>query len=143
MSTPGRERSAPPRVGAAAWCLVLLAAGLEIVWALALTKADGLRHPGWAATGITVAIISLVLLTLALRSLTLTSAYTVWVGVGAVGVALVGAGVLGEALTPLRAACLALVVAGVIGLTRTDAAARPARTSSQARDLGIHQAGEH
>ncbi|MDG4795751.1 SMR family transporter [Micromonospora sp. WMMD1082] len=129
-----------PRVAMSAWCLVLFAAGLEIIWVLALNAADGLARPGWAVAGIAIAIASLVMLTRALRTLPLSSAYTVWVGTGAVGVALAGVFVLGEPLTPLRAACLALIVAGVIGLTLTDTPSNPAER--EPGDRKHHGTGE-
>lgn len=110
----------------------MLAAALEIMWALALTEADGLTRPGWAIAGIAIAIASLIMLTRALRTLPLGSAYTVWVGLGAVGVALAGVLILGEPLTPLRATCLALVVAGVVGLTLTDTPPNPAQPGHEA-----------
>lgn len=114
-------RGAPPiRSALGAWCLVLLAAGLEVVWALAIAAAGGLARPAWALAGFVVAIISLAMLTLALRTLPLGSAYAVWVGLGAVGVAIAGVALLGESVTPLQASCLALVVAGAIGLAVTD-----------------------
>ena len=92
-------------------------------------------------TGITVAIASLIMLTLALRNLRLSSAYTAWVGMGAVGVALAGALVLEEPLTPLHLACLALIVAGVIGLTRNDTPHAPTR-ADQMDEHESHSTGE-
>lgn len=133
-------RSPASRQTVVAWCLVLAAAGLEIVWALALTEADGLTRPGWAVAGFAVAIVSLTMLTLALRTLPLGSAYAVWVGLGAVGVALAGVLILGEELTLLRAGCLAMIVAGVIGLTLRDART-PARREvgdPEPRPAGAH-----
>ncbi|WP_147917759.1 DMT family transporter [Ruania zhangjianzhongii] len=144
MRNTGSAGSAPPRIAATAWGLVLLAAGLEIIWALALAESDGLARPGWAITAFVLAIVSLVSLTLALRNLRLSSAYPVWVGLGAVGVALAGTLALGEPLTPARIACLALIVAGVIGLTCTDA---PSGRSRTGRTAEAHhdscRAGEH
>lgn len=121
------EVQPPPtrRVAITSWCLVLLAAGLEVMWALALTEADGTAHAGWTAVGITVAVTSLIILTLALRALPLSSAYTTWIGVGAVGVALAGVVFLEEPLTPLRTGCLGLIIAGVIGVAVTDASSAP------------------
>lgn len=104
-----------------AWCLVVVAAGLEIIWALALTRSEGLTRPGWAVVGMAVATVSLVMLSRALRTLPLGSAYTAWVGLGAVGVALAGAFSLDEPLTLGHAICLTLIVTGVVGLTLTDA----------------------
>lgn len=140
MSTTSSRQ--PRRGAAAAWCLVLLAAGLEIIWALALTEADGLTRPGWAAAGMVIAIASLVMLTLALRTLPLGSAYTVWVGLGAVGVALAGVVLLDEPLTPLHAGFLGLIVAGVTGLTLTDTPPEPAHLGQEAGRQEHRSAGE-
>ncbi|EHR58963.1 DMT family transporter [Saccharomonospora cyanea] len=125
MSPGESRRPQAPRVVVAAWSLVLAAAGLEIFWALALTASEGLRHAGWAVLGIAIAIASLIMLTRALRILPLGTAYTVWVGLGAVGVAAAGALVLDEPLTWPRAACLALIIGGVVGLARTDTPRKP------------------
>jgi quaternary ammonium compound-resistance protein SugE len=40
----------------------------------------------------------------------------VWTGIGAVGAAIFGIVVLGESAAPVRLACLALIVAGIVGL---------------------------
>jgi len=44
------------------------------------------------------------------------SAYAVWTGIGAAGTAILGMAVLGDSTTPLRVLCIALILAGVIGL---------------------------
>src|SRR3546814_8432906 len=44
------------------------------------------------------------------------TAYAIWTGIGAVGVATVGILVFAESASPARLACLALIVAGVVGL---------------------------
>jgi quaternary ammonium compound-resistance protein SugE len=99
-----------------AWLLVGVAAVLEVVWALALKNADGLSRAVPAALGLTTAAVSLLLLAIALRSLPVGTAYAVWTGLGALGVALAGIVTLGESTSALRLACLALIVAGVVGL---------------------------
>lgn len=133
-------------VAGAAWCLVLLAAGLEIIWAFALDQADGLARPAWLMAGIAIAIVSLIMLTVALRTLPLGSAYALWVGIGAIGVASTDALILSEPLTPTRAACLALIVAGVVGLTMTDTPSNSTRAvdgASKPRDTAhTHRSGE-
>ncbi|GAA2362516.1 DMT family transporter [Nonomuraea africana] len=103
-----------------AWVLLVLAAGLEIVWATALERSDGFSRPWPALLGVAAAALSLVLLTFALRSLPMGTAYAVWVGLGAVGVAAAGIVALGESASPARLACLALIVLGVIGLRLLD-----------------------
>ncbi|WP_084959804.1 DMT family transporter [Thermoactinospora rubra] len=102
-----------------AWLLLLSAALLEIVWALALERSAGFTRPWPAILGVSAATASFALLALALRDLPVGTAYAVWVGLGAVGVALAGILVLGESATPMRLACLAFIVLGVVGLRLT------------------------
>ena len=61
-------------------------------------------------------IISLTLLGLALKALPVGTAYAVWTGIGTVGTALLGIWLLGEPATAVRLSCIALIVAGIIGL---------------------------
>lgn len=97
--------------------LFLFAAGLtEIVMATALKFAEGWTRPGASVLALVAAGASIYLLTKALQHLPLGSAYAIWTGIGAVGVALVGVLWLGESLAPARLACIALVVAGTVGL---------------------------
>ena len=52
----------------------------------------------------------------ALKSLPVGTAYAVWTGIGTVGTALLGIYLLGEPATAIRLACIALIVAGIVGL---------------------------
>ena len=61
-------------------------------------------------------IIGLTLLGLALKALPVGTAYAVWTGIGTVGTALLGIWLLGEPATAVRLSCIALIVAGIIGL---------------------------
>lgn len=99
-----------------AWALLVLAGLLEIVWALALKRADGLTRFWPSLIGVSVAMLSLLLLGLALRHLPVGTAYAVWVGIGAFGVAAFGTLVLGETMSLAKLLCLALIGAGVAGL---------------------------
>jgi len=60
-----------------------------------------------------------VLLALAMRSLPVGTAYAVWTGIGAVGTALLGIALFGEPATFARLGCIALIVAGIVGLKLT------------------------
>ena len=95
----------------------LFIAGLfEIAWAIGLKYTDGFSRL-WPTVGTAAAmILSILFLEYALRTLPVGTAYAVWVGIGAVGTAMLGMLLLGESREPLRLACLALIVAGVIGL---------------------------
>ena len=61
-------------------------------------------------------VVSLGLLGLALKTLPVGTGYAVWTGIGTVGTAILGIVLLGEAATPLRLGCIALIVSGIIGL---------------------------
>ena len=103
-----------------AW-LALLAAGLlEIVWAFFMKRSAGFTLPIPTAITILAMIASFALLGVAMRVLPLGTAYAVWTGIGAVGAVVLGIVVLGEAVTPLRLAAAALIVAG-IGLMKLSA----------------------
>lgn len=104
-----------------AWTVLVLAGLLEIVWSLALDRADGLARPGWAAVGILVAMTSLLMLSYSLRTLPLGTAYAVWVAIGTVGVAAVGILLLGEPARVGRIAALGLILLGVAWLHAADA----------------------
>ncbi|PZM14394.1 hypothetical protein CPY51_11530 [Rhizobium tubonense] len=53
---------------------------------------------------------------LSLRTLPVGTGYAVWTGIGAAGTAILGIVVLGDSADPLRILCIALILAGVIGL---------------------------
>lgn len=98
------------------WTLLLIAAALEIVWAVGLKYADGFTRL-WPSAGVIVAMIaSMGLLALAARGLPIGTAYAVWTGIGAAGTAIAGMILFGESAAVPRIACLVLIVAGVAGL---------------------------
>ena len=53
---------------------------------------------------------------MALRKLEVGPAYAVWTGIGAAGTAIVGMALLGESVSAMKLAAIALILAGVIGL---------------------------
>jgi quaternary ammonium compound-resistance protein SugE len=99
-----------------AWIALLFAGLLEVGWAVGLKHTSGSARPWTIAVTGACLIGSLALLAWALRSLPLGTAYAVWTGIGAVGTAAVGMVFLGEAVTPVRLASIALIVAGLVGL---------------------------
>jgi quaternary ammonium compound-resistance protein SugE len=96
---------------------VLLCAGIsEICYAAIIPRTQGFTRLWPSLYCAVFIIISLYLLSLAMRTLPVGTAYAVWVGIGAVGTAIYGIAVLNEPAHLARLACLALIVAGVIGL---------------------------
>jgi quaternary ammonium compound-resistance protein SugE len=99
-----------------AWLSLFVAGLFEIAWAIGLKYTHGFTRL-WPTAGTVVALVaSFVFLEYAVRSLPVGTAYAIWVGIGAVGTAVLGMILLGESREPLRLLCLALIVAGVVGL---------------------------
>ena len=99
-----------------AWVLLAFAGVFETVWAVALKYSEGFTKPAATAITLVALAISMLLLGLAARTLPIGSAYAVWTGIGAVGAAIAGLILFHEAATPARLVCIALIVAGVVGL---------------------------
>ena len=98
------------------WTMLLIAAGLEVVWAVGLKYTEGFTRL-WPSVGTILAMAaSMYLLARAAEGLPIGTAYAVWTGIGAVGTALVGMLVLNESRDWVRLACIGLIVLGVVGL---------------------------
>lgn len=102
-----------------AWVYLTLAGLLEIGWAVGLKSSHGFTRL-WPSVATLVAMAaSLLLLALAVRTLPLGTAYAIWTGIGAVGTVVVGIAIFGEPATAARLGCVALIVAGIVGLKLT------------------------
>jgi quaternary ammonium compound-resistance protein SugE len=99
-----------------AWVWVGLAGLLEVSWAIGLKMSDGFRRPVVSALTVAGMILSFVLLSQGMRRLPAGTAYAVWTGIGTAGTAIIGIWLLGESASAGRLACLALILAGIVGL---------------------------
>lgn len=99
-----------------AWLLLTAAGLLEIVFALSMKYADGFTRPMPSLLTVASGLTSVALLSIALRALPVGTGYAVWTGIGAAGTAIVGMALLGDPASPVRIACLLLILAGVLGL---------------------------
>ncbi len=98
------------------WTLLLIAAVLEIMWAAGLKYTEGFTRL-WPSIGVGAAMAaSMALLAFAARGLPIGTAYAVWTGIGAVGTTIAGIFLFNESAAPARLVCIALIVAGVVGL---------------------------
>ena len=98
------------------WTMLLIAAGLEDVWAIGLKHTEGFTRL-WPSVGTVLAMAaSMYLLARAAEGLPIGTAYAVWTGIGAVGTAVVGMVLLNESRDWVRLACIGLIVLGVVGL---------------------------
>ena len=99
-----------------AWGLLVLAGLFETAWAVGLKYTAGFTRL-WPSLATLAAIaVSMGLLGVAARQLPIGTAYAVWTGIGAVGTVIVGVWLFGEPASLLRLGCLALIVAGILGL---------------------------
>ena len=99
-----------------AWGILLFAGLLEVGWAVGLKYTEGFTRL-WPTVGTVAALIgSISLLGVALRTLPLGTAYAVWTGIGTVGTAILGILLLHEPAGAMRLVCIALIVAGIVGL---------------------------
>ena len=99
-----------------AWVVLFFAGLCEIGWAVGLKYTEGFSRL-WPSVATGVAMLaSVVLLGGSLKTLPLGTAYAVWTGIGAVGTAILGMLLFGESREAARLACIALIVAGIVGL---------------------------
>ncbi|MGE0736250.1 MAG: quaternary ammonium compound efflux SMR transporter SugE [Alphaproteobacteria bacterium] len=99
-----------------AWVILFCAGLFEVGWAVGLKYTDGFSRPIPTILTVVSMIVSLGLLGLALKTLPLGTAYAIWTGVGTIGTALLGIFLFGESAAALRILCIALIVAGIVGL---------------------------
>ena len=99
-----------------AWVYLVIAGLFEITWAIGLKYAEGFTKLVPSAITIVGMILSVVLLGLALRELPVGTGYAVWTGIGTVGAAILGMILFQEPASAIRLGCIALIVAGIIGL---------------------------
>ena len=101
------------------WLYLFVAGLLEIVWAVGLKFTQGWTRL-WPSVGTGLAMaVSFFLLARAIQHIPIGTAYAVWTGIGAAGTALLGMLLLGESASPVRLLCVALIVAGIVGLRIT------------------------
>jgi quaternary ammonium compound-resistance protein SugE len=98
------------------WLLLTIAGVFEIAFALCMKWSEGFTRLGPALLTVMAGLLSVFLLSYALRSLPVGTAYAVWTGIGAAGTAILGIVILGDSMAPMRVLCIALILAGVIGL---------------------------
>ncbi len=99
-----------------AWLTLFFAGLFEIGWAVGLKYTAGFTRLVPSLLTVAAMVASVGLLALAMRELPLGTAYAVWTGIGAVGTVVAGIVLFDESADALRLACIALILAGIVGL---------------------------
>ena len=86
------------------------------MWAIGLKYTDGFSKLTPSVITIAAMIASVVFLSLALKTIPVGTGYAVWTGIGAVGTSILGIVLFAEPATAARIGCIALIVAGIVGL---------------------------
>lgn len=99
-----------------AWIILFIAGLFEIGWAVGLKFTEGFTR-FWPTVWTAVSLVaSMALLGWSVKTLPLGTAYAVWTGIGAVGTVVVGILLFKEPATVARLVCVAMIVAGILGL---------------------------
>jgi len=99
-----------------AWLMLSVAGLLEIAFAYGMKSSAGFTRLIPSLFTVVSGLASVALLSFSLRTLPMGTGYAVWTGIGAAGSALLGIMLLGDPASPMRLLCIALILAGVIGL---------------------------
>ena len=99
-----------------AWLFLIIAGLLEVVWAFFMKSSEGFTRLVPSVITLVTMGASFGLLSLSMRTLPLGTAYTIWTGIGAVGAVILGIVLFHDPATPLRLACVTLILLGIVGL---------------------------
>ncbi len=104
------------------WLTLGIAGAFEVVWAVGLKYTDGFSRL-WPSVFTLVAMaISVYFLAIAIKTIPLGTGYAVWTGIGAAGTAILGIILFSESADAVRLLCIALIIAGIVGLKLTSSA---------------------
>ena len=98
------------------WLYLGIAIATEVAGTVALKFTDGFTRVVPSTVVVLGYGLSFVFLALTLKTLDIGVTYAVWAGIGTAAIALIGMIALGEPFSALRLGCIALIIAGVIGL---------------------------
>lgn len=102
-----------------AWIYLFIAGLLEIFWAISLKNSESFSNLRWSVMTLTGMAASFYFLAEALKTLPVGTAYAIWTGIGAAGTAILGIILFSESASLPRLACIAVIVAGIVGLKLT------------------------
>lgn len=102
-----------------AWICLIVAGVMEVCWAIGLKYTHGFTRLWPSVATINAMIMSFVFLSQSLKTIPVGTGYAVWTGIGAAGTAILGIVLFAESASAGRIICIALIVAGIVGLKLT------------------------
>ena len=99
-----------------AWVWLVVAGLVEIAWAAGIKYTQGWTRLWPSVAVLAIYLLDIFLLSIPVARLPVGTAYSVWVGIGSLGATIAGIVLFGEVATPGRMFCIALILAGVVGL---------------------------
>jgi len=117
-----------------AWLYLLAASVFEMAWPVGMKSCHGFTRLWPTVFAVLAGVCSFVLLVQAMRTLEMGTCYAVWTGLGTAGAVVLGIVLFRESTDPLRILCIAMILAGVVGLkiTTKEPPAEPPETTSGA-----------
>ncbi|NNG38070.1 multidrug efflux SMR transporter [Flexivirga sp. ID2601S] len=104
------------------WIYLAIAVLFEIAVAISAGKAQGFTHRGWTIATLVTGGLGTYFLSRALLTFDVGVGYALWTSLAGVGITVLGAVLFGQRLTWAKAAGIALVIGGVVGLQLTGGA---------------------
>ena len=98
------------------WIYLLLAAVLEVSWAIAMKYSEGFTRLLPSLITAVGYLASALFLSLALKKLPLGTAYAMWTGIGIVGTTVLGVLLFRETLNAAQVVCVLMICGGIAGL---------------------------
>ena len=98
------------------WIYLLLAAVLEVSWAIAMKYSEGFTRLLPSLITAVGYLASALFLSLALKKLSLGTAYAMWTGFGIVGTTVLGVLLFRETLNAAQVFCVLMICGGIAGL---------------------------
>jgi small multidrug resistance pump len=98
------------------WVYLIMAIGCEVAGTTCMKLSESFTKLVPSILLFALYGVSLALLTLALKGIPVGVAYAVWAGLGTAVIAVIATVAFGEPLSASKIVCLALIIAGVIGL---------------------------
>lgn len=104
-----------------AWLYLILAGLCEVAWIVTLKLNDGFSKLVPSLIALVFILAGPFFVTLAMKTLGMGTSYAVWIGVNCILIMLLGVFVFNEPVTWPKIACIAMIIAGAVGLKLLEA----------------------